>query len=46
MQKGDLYCLRIFSKAYLGKPFGIPDLKATMVQIDGTSYFRFKIQRW
>jgi hypothetical protein len=42
MQKGDYIALEYSQKAYLGKPFGMPDLKAAMVQIDGTSYFRFK----
>lgn len=41
--KRRLYCLQEYSqKAYLGKPFGMPDLKAGHSQIDGTSYFRFK----
>ena len=42
MQKGDFIALEYSQKAYLGKPHGLPDLKAAMVQIDGTSYFRFK----
>ena len=42
MQKGDLIALEYSQKAYLGRPLGMPDLKAAMVQIDGTSYFRFK----
>ncbi len=42
MQKGDFIALEYSQKAYLGKPLGMPDLKAAMVQIDGTSYFRFK----
>ena len=42
MQKGDFIALEYSQKAYLGRPLGMPDLKAAMVQIDGTSYFRFK----
>lgn len=42
MQKGDFIALEYSQKAYLGKPLGMPDLKAAMVQIDGTTYFRFK----
>lgn len=42
MQKGDFIALEYSQKAYLGRPLGLPDLKAAMVQIDGTSYFRFK----
>jgi murein DD-endopeptidase MepM/ murein hydrolase activator NlpD len=42
MQKGDFVALEYSQKAYLGRPLGMPDLKAAMVQIDGTSYFRFK----
>ena len=42
MQKGDLIALEYSQKAYLGRPLGMPDLKAAMVQIDGISYFRFK----
>ncbi len=42
MQKGDFVALEYTQKAYLGKPLGMPDLKAAMVQIDGTSYFRFR----
>lgn len=42
MQKGDFIALEYSQKVYLGRPHGMPDLKAAMVQIDGTSYFRFK----
>ena len=42
MQKGDFIALEYSQKAYLGRPLGMPDLKAAMVEIDGTPYFRFK----
>ena len=43
MKKGDLLHLNILKKAYLGRPHGMPDLKAAMLQVDGTTYFRLKI---
>ena len=42
MQKGDFIAIEYSQKVYLGKPHGMPDIKTAMVQIDGTSYFRFK----
>uniref|UniRef100_UPI0040476691 peptidoglycan DD-metalloendopeptidase family protein n=1 Tax=Aliarcobacter sp. TaxID=2321116 RepID=UPI0040476691 len=42
MQKGDFIALKYTQKAYLGKPLGLPDLTAAMVQIAGKPYYRFK----
>jgi murein DD-endopeptidase MepM/ murein hydrolase activator NlpD len=45
MQKGDFIALKYNRKAYLGKPHGLPDLTAAMVQISGKPYFRFKYDK-
>ena len=42
MQKGDFVAIEYTQKAYLGRPHGTPDLKAAMIQVDGTTYFRLK----
>ena len=42
MQKGDFIALKYTQKSYLGKPHGLPDLTAAMVQISKKPYFRFK----
>jgi murein DD-endopeptidase MepM/ murein hydrolase activator NlpD len=45
MQKGDFIALKYSRKAYLGKPHGLPDLTAAMVEISGKPYFRFKNEK-
>lgn len=45
MQKGDFIALKYTQKSYLGKPHGLPDLTAAMVQISGKPYFRFKYEK-
>ena len=45
MQKGDFIALKYTQKAYLGKPHGLPDLTAAMVEISGKPYFRFKYEK-
>ena len=45
MQKGDFIALKYTQKSYLGKPHGLPDLTAAMVQILGKPYFRFKYEK-
>jgi murein DD-endopeptidase MepM/ murein hydrolase activator NlpD len=45
MQKGDFIALKYTQKAYLGKPHGLPDLTAAMVEISGKPYFRFKHEK-
>ena len=42
MKKGDFVAFEYTQKAYLGRPHGMPDLKAAMLQVDGTTYFRLK----
>jgi murein DD-endopeptidase MepM/ murein hydrolase activator NlpD len=42
MQKGDFIALEYSQKVYLGRPLGMPDLKAAMVEISGTPFYRFK----
>jgi murein DD-endopeptidase MepM/ murein hydrolase activator NlpD len=42
MQKGDFIALEYSQKVYLGRPLGLPDLKAAMVEISGKPYYRFK----
>ena len=45
MQKGDFIALKYTQKSYLGKPHGLPDLTAAMVEISGKPYFRFKYEK-
>jgi murein DD-endopeptidase MepM/ murein hydrolase activator NlpD len=45
MQKGDFIALKYSRKAYLGKPLGLPDLMAAMVEISGKPYYRFKHEK-
>ncbi|WP_368029767.1 peptidoglycan DD-metalloendopeptidase family protein [Arcobacter sp. s6] len=45
MQKGDFIALKYSRKVYLGKPHGLPDLTAAMVEISGKPYFRFKHEK-
>ena len=45
MQKGDFIALKYSRKAYLGKPLGLPDLTAVMVEISGKPYYRFKNEK-
>ena len=42
MKKGDYIALQYSQKSYLGKPWGLPDLKAAMVQIAGKPYYRLR----
>lgn len=42
MQKGDFVALTYTQKSYLGKPLGLPDVSAAMVQISGKPYYRIK----
>lgn len=41
MQKGDFVAINYTQKSLLGRPFGLPEIKAAMVQISGKPYFRF-----
>lgn len=45
MQKGDFIALKYTQKSLLGKPHGLPDLKAAMVEIRGKKYYRFKNEK-
>ena len=45
MQKGDFIALKYTQKSYLGKPHGLPDLTAAMVEISKKPYFRFKYEK-
>lgn len=42
MQKGDFIALKYSQKYYLGKPHGLPNLEAAMVEIAGKPHYRFK----
>ncbi|QKF78198.1 peptidoglycan DD-metalloendopeptidase family protein [Arcobacter defluvii] len=42
MKKGDFIALKYTQKSYLGRPLGMPDLTAAMVQIAGKPFYRFK----
>lgn len=42
MQKGDFIALKYTKKSWLGKPHGLPELKAAMVEVAGKRHFRFK----
>lgn len=42
MQKGDFIALKYTKKSLLGRPHGMPELKAAMVEVAGKKYFRFK----
>lgn len=45
IKKGDFIALEYVQKSYLGKQFGMPDVKAAMVQINGKPYYRFKNEK-
>lgn len=45
IKKGDFIALEYKQKSYLGKQFGMPDIKAAMIQINGKSYYRFKNEK-
>ena len=42
MQKGDFIALSYTKKSLLGKPHGLPDLNAAMVEIRGKKHYRIK----
>jgi murein DD-endopeptidase MepM/ murein hydrolase activator NlpD len=42
MKKGDFIALKYTQKSYLGRPHGLPDLTAAMVQIAGKPFYRFR----
>ena len=42
MQKGDFVALKYTKKSLLGRPHGLPELKAAMVEIAGKKYYRIK----
>lgn len=42
MQKGDFIALQYTQKSLLGKPHGLPQIKAAMVEVAGKKYYRFK----
>ena len=42
MQKGDFIALKYTKKSWLGRPHGLPELKAAMVEVAGKKHFRFK----
>ena len=45
MQKGDFVALKYTKKSLLGRPHGLPELNAAMVEIRGTKYYRIKNQK-
>jgi murein DD-endopeptidase MepM/ murein hydrolase activator NlpD len=45
MKKGDFIALKYTQREYLGKPLGMPDLTAAMVEISGKPYYRFKHEK-
>jgi murein DD-endopeptidase MepM/ murein hydrolase activator NlpD len=45
IKKGDFVALEYSQKSYLGKQFGMPDIKAAMVQINGKPFYRFKNEK-
>lgn len=42
MQKGDFVVIEYSQKSLLGKPFGQPDIKSAMVEINGKKHYRFQ----
>ncbi len=42
MQKGDFIALKYTKKSLFGRPHGLPELKAAMVEINGKEYYRIK----
>jgi|TARA_B100001063_G_scaffold200649_1_gene193851 murein DD-endopeptidase MepM/ murein hydrolase activator NlpD len=42
MQKGDFIALKYTKKSLLGRPHGLPELSAAMVEIAGKEYYRIK----
>ena len=42
MQKGDFIALKYTQKSLLGRPHGLPELQAAMVEIAGKPYYRFR----
>ncbi|WP_122894230.1 peptidoglycan DD-metalloendopeptidase family protein [Arcobacter peruensis] len=42
MQKGDFIALKYTKKSLLGRPHGLPELDAAMVEIRGKKYYRIK----
>jgi len=42
MQKGDFIALKYTMKSLLGRPLGLPELDAAMVEIRGKKYYRIK----
>lgn len=45
MQKGDYVAINYTQKSLLGRPFGLPDIKAAIVQIAGKPFYRFKNEK-
>jgi len=45
MQKGDFVVIKYSQKVYHGRAHSLPDIKAAMVEVAGSKYYRFKNEK-